>query len=464
MTFIGLLRQELSDSAVLTSPEYDFAPHFSDLIMTSPPGADPIGVAFPGSTEEVSKIFRLAQEHGVTIVPQGGLTGMAGGALPIGPSLLLSLKKMNAIEEIDPDSMTVTVQAGTILQNVHEACEAQGLMFPLDFGGRGSAQIGGVISTNAGGNRVLRYGMTRDLVLGLEVVLPDGSVLNMLHKMLKNNTGYDLRQLFIGAEGTLGIVTRATLKLVPLVQPALTALCALEDYDAALAFLRMAREDLGSDLTSFEAMWPNYFAVGTKGAGRPSPFAEEAGIYVLIETMNRSGNVEGGQALLEKACEEGLLLDAVAAASLRDVQKLWEIRESTDVMTRMYGEMAHFDASIPTGEIGKFLAEFEHRLLGKFPDAVYAVFGHIADGNLHMAVQIDDEVPELEVEDMTYELIGEWGGAVSGEHGIGIHKVPYLQYSRGKDELALMRTIKNAIDPNNILNPGKVVPEIQALD
>lgn len=402
--------------------------------------------------------MRVAHAARITVVPQGGLTGLSGGGVPTGPSLLLSMRRMNRIEEVDADALTATVQAGVVLQSVQEAVAAADLMFPLDFGGRGSAQIGGIISTNAGGNRVIRFGMARDLTLGMEVVLADGTVLSMLNKMIKNNSGYDLKHAFIGAEGTLGIITRAVLRLVPPVRPAVTALCGLGSFEHVLELLRLCRRRLGSELCAFEVMWPDFYRIATMDAGRQSPLSESAELYVLLEAMNHSGDPALCQAVLEEAADLGIIADAAIASSEREGRALWNIRESTDVLVREFRTMAAFDACIQTGRIGDFVTTLRKHLIARWPGIQMAVFGHIADGNLHISVRLDGAAgTEQEVEAMVYRMVGEWGGAVSGEHGIGSHKVPFLRHARSATEIETMRVLKGALDPRGTLNPGKVL-------
>ena len=355
--------------------------------MTSGPA--PAVVAYPVSTEEVSAVLRLCHARGQPVVPQGGLTGLSGGAVPGLPGMVaLSLERMRAIEEIDLNAAVMTVRAGAVLQTVQEAADEAGVLFPLDLGGRGSAQVGGLISTNAGGNRVLRYGMMRDLVLGLEAVLPDGRVVSSLNKMMKNNTGYDLKQLFIGSEGTLGVVTRANLKLFPKPATAATGLCGLASYDAALALLRRARAMLGGTLSAFEVMWSDFYEMGAREFGR-RPLDGPHTVYVLLDALGSDPEADDQrfEALITAAIEAGEVDDAVIAQSSQQTREMWRIREIPGEFPRLFAPHIPFDVSVPTGQIGVFAEELDRRLKAAFPTLGTVYFGHVADSNLHIGAQ-----------------------------------------------------------------------------
>lgn len=438
----------------------DLSHYLSDFYGPVDAGIAVIGVARPTTVVQVSDLLRLCNAGGIPVVPQGGMTGLVGGALPIGPCLLLSLERMRQVEEIDISSGTMTVEAGVALETVQTRAEEAGMYFPLDLGARGSAQIGGNISTNAGGNRVLRYGMMRELVLGLEVVLADGTVLTMLNKMLKNNTGFDLKQLFIGAEGTLGVITRAVLRLHPIPAATGTALCALKDYDAVLDLLHRARQHL--DLSAFEVMWPDFYHLGTVALDRASPIAGDHGIYVLLDAMGDDDEVVRDRIVdvISAALEEGEVEDAVIAQSGREAAALWQIRESTGELSRIFWPLAAFDISVPTSAIGAFVTELERELRLRWPELALMKFGHVADSDLHLGIRLDEACgTEKEVEELVYGLVGIWQGAISAEHGIGTHKRAYLHHSRSAAEVEAMRTLKRAFDPRAILNPGKILPE-----
>src|SRR5579875_3129165 len=338
----------------------------------------PVAVVLARSTEDVAATLRICNAHRHPVVPQGGLTGLAGGATPVHRAVVVALDGMRAIEEVDTAAATMTVQAGVPLQRVQEAAEQAGMLFPLDIGARGSCLIGGNISTNAGGNRVLRYGMARALVLGVEAVLADGTVLSSLNKMLKNNAGYDLKQLFIGSEGTLGIVTRLVLRLFPQPRSTCTALCALPDYDAVLRLLQEAKSELGPTLSAFEMMWPDYYNSVTDGMGQRPPLPHGAGGYVLLESMGTDQERDGAQfsALIERMLEQGVVLDAVIAQSIRESRDLWTLRDASGELDRVIGPHLPFDVSIPTGQIEAFAEDCIGRLKARWPELRAVYFGH----------------------------------------------------------------------------------------
>ena len=422
-------------------------------------GPAPAVVVYPVTTEEVSRVLKLCNDLRQPVVPQGGLTGLAGGAVPGREGMVaLSLDRMRAIEEVDLDAAVMTVQAGAVLQTVQDAADAAGMLFPLDLGGRGSAQIGGLIGTNAGGNRVLRYGMMRDLVLGVEAVTADGQIVSSLNKMLKNNTGYDLKQLFIGSEGTLGVITRANLKLFPKPADAATALCGVNSYEAAMALLRRARATLGGTLSAFEVMWSDFYEMGVREFGR-RPLAEPHALYVLLDALGADPDADDArfEALITAAIEAGEVEDAVIAQSTQQTRELWKIRETPAEFPRMFSPHIPFDVSVPTGQIGAFAAEIDRRLKAALPTLNTVYFGHVADSNLHVGVQAaHGEDPAL-VKQAVYEVVRAFKGSISAEHGIGMEKKKYLGHSRSPAELALMRALKQTLDPHGVLNPGKVL-------
>lgn len=429
--------------------------------MTSAPAGTPLAVVRPETTAEVSAILKACHAYRVPVVPQGGLTGLAGGAVPVQGCVALSLERMSRIEGIDPAAATLTAHAGTPLQTIQEAAHEAGFLFPLDLGARGSCRIGGNLSTNAGGNRVLRYGMARDLVLGLEVVLADGTVLTHMNKMLKNNTGYDLKQLFIGSEGTLGVITRVVLRLYPQPRSTCTALCAVEDYAAVLRLLNHVKSSLGSTLSAFEMMWPDFYECAVTGLphlGEPLPRGQ--GGYILVEAMgtDQTPDQERFETVLGEAIEMGCVRDAVIAQNETDARALWSVRDASGEFHRTFWPHVGFDVSIPTGQLGDFVAACKARLQAHWPRAETVFFGHVGDSNVHIAVRVGrDAQPEAAIEEVVYGLVGEWQGSISAEHGIGLLKRPYLKYSRQPAELALMWRIKQALDPLGILNPGKVL-------
>jgi FAD/FMN-containing dehydrogenase len=453
--------QEAVGADIVKAPEAgDLARHLKDFNVSAPPGLDIVGLAYPRTTEDVSAILRICHAASIIVTPQGGLTGMVGGGVPIKPSLILSLERMRAIEELDADAATMTAQAGVVLEAVQNVADEGGFFFPLDIGGRGSAQIGGLASTNAGGNRVLRFGMMRDLILGVEAVLADGTIVSSLNKMIKNNTGYDLKQLFIGSEGTLGVITRLVLRLSPKPLSICTALCALDDYKAVLALLRRAKQGFGGSLSAFETMWPTFYHLGTAALGRQAPLKPQYGVYVLLETMGADpvSDAERFEAVIASAIEDGLVRDAVITKSDKETRALWAIRDCPGEFTKIFWPQITFDVSAPTGEIADLKHDIETALTARWPGIELVFFGHVADANLHFSARLDqDPMPEHEIEDAVFRLVGEQGGAISAEHGIGLAKRSFLRYSRSPAEIELMRTLKRALDPKGILNPGKVI-------
>ena len=420
----------------------------------------PLAVVRPDSTEGVATAMRVCARHGVAVVPQGGLTGLCGGALPIAGAIALSLERLTGIEEIDPAASTITVRAGTPLEAVQQAASDAGFLMPLDLGARGSCAIGGNISTNAGGNRVLRYGMAREMVLGLEVVLPDGTIMTSLNKMLKNNAGYDLRQLFIGSEGTLGIVTRAVLRLFPQPASVSAALCGVASYAGVLALLDAARRELGAQLSAFEVMWPDYWRVVTGMNGVRNPLAGEHALTVLVETHGSDAAIDPGrfQDWLERQAEAGTVVDAAVAQSIADVQAFWRTRDAAGEFVQVLGVHESFDIGLPVGAIDDFTAACRDALQARLPGVIALFYGHVADGNLHIVSNLPGAAtqPKQAIQETVYGTVQQFGGTVSAEHGIGLSKKRWLPYTRNPVELDLMRTIKRALDPAGLLNPGKV--------
>jgi FAD/FMN-containing dehydrogenase len=444
---------------VISAPDPDADRYRRDFSVTAPAGVRILALARPRNSAEVAAVLRFCNERGVAVVPQGGMTGLVGGAVPISACVIISLERMRAILEIDRVAGTLTVEAGAPLQAVQEAADAADLMFPLDLGSRGSCQIGGNAATNAGGNRVLRYGMMRDLVLGIEVVLADGSVLSSLHKMLKNNSGYDLRQLFIGSEGTLGVITTLVLKLFPKPRSQSTALCMLRDYAAVLQLLGAARAGLAANLSAFEVMWPAFYDLGTTGLGRKPPLAASGGLCVLLEAQGVDAAQDSlrFEQLIAASMESAIVSDAVIAQSQREVREFWDIRDCPGEFPAVFWPQISFDVSVPTGDIGALVQELRDVLLERWPAIQLLFFGHAADGNLHLSARTaPDVLPEQEIEQLVYEVVGRRKGAISAEHGIGLQKRPYLYHSRSAAEIATMRRLKAALDPRGVLNPGKI--------
>lgn len=426
------------------------------------PPQRPLALVRPRSTQEVSAVLRLCTAHQVAVVPQGGLTGLAGAAVPSQGAIALSLERMNTIESTDTRAGLMQVQAGVTLQAVQEAAVAAGMVFGVDLGARGSCQIGGNVATNAGGNGVLQHGMMREQVLGLEAVLADGTVLPMLRPMIKNNTGYDLKQFFIGAEGTLGVVTRVLLRLRPAPQATATMLVAMPDFDAALAVLKRMQSRFGNSVAAYELMWDSFVQASLSWLKLSAPFAERHPLLALINVDGKNESQLQGdvQQVLEEAMEAGEVLDAIVAQSVAQAQTLWKLREAPAELNNNMHPAINFDVSLPQADIGRFAQACEVAFSARWPAKHALYFGHVGDGNLHVSVdgKTVGGTPEAieAVEAELYRLVGEFQGSVSAEHGIGLHKKPYLQASRTPQELAVMRSIKQALDPLGLMNPGKV--------
>ncbi|NAO98910.1 FAD-binding oxidoreductase [Vreelandella titanicae] len=425
-------------------------------------GLMPLALLLPRSTNEVSKALAVCHSHQWPVVPQGGLTGLAGGAVPSESAVVISLERMCGVEEVDSASATITLLAGTPLQAAQEAAQEAGFFFALDLGARGSCQVGGNIATNAGGNRVIRYGMARDLVLGLEVVLADGTVLPMLNKMVKNNAGPDLKGLFIGTEGTMGIITRAVLRLHAEVTGANTALIALPDFDAVVKLLRYAQKRLSGLVSAYEVMWADYYQSAITVDGIRAPLAADYPVYVLMDMQSAEPeeNTERFYTVLEHAMEEGWVLDAVIAQSHSDAEDFWALRDSIAEMLNSYAPTINFDVSFPISKIGECVERLRRVMVDEFPDIHAMYFGHVGDGNLHIVVgplPDDNQQTERALEDAFYDITRDLGGSVSAEHGIGTHKKPYLAHSRNRAEINLIKRMKQALDPQGILNPGKII-------
>lgn len=457
--FIDELRNTLDSGSVLTGADID-ARYYHD--MAGHPVPKPRAVVRPKTTADVSTLLRLCHAGHVPVTTQGGMTGLVRAALPNADEIVLSMERMNAIEEVDISGSVVIAQAGTPLQKLQERVEQDGLMFPLDLGSRGSCTIGGNISTNAGGNRVIRYGMMRDLVLGLEVVTADGTVLKGLRKYIKNNTGIELKHLFIGSEGILGVVTRAALRVFPAPAERQVALCALPSFGQVITFLKLARKSLGGELTAFEVMWNAYYrhtVERVKGVVGPLPTHHP--FYVLLEASGSDAEriQQGLENMLETAMGDNLILDATLSTSNASAAAIWRIRDSSVELGRTFPFAARmgFDVSLAIDRMEEYADTLDARVKAIDPQAFTIVMGHAGDGNLHPSVY-HEHTPDKhdEFEKLVYDLTGEFDGSISAEHGIGILKRPYLKMSRTAEEIETMRTLKRALDPNNILNPGRI--------
>ncbi|MBS0339909.1 MAG: FAD-binding oxidoreductase [Proteobacteria bacterium] len=451
------LKSALESSQIVCDPGLAAA-HAGD--WSEAPRKTPALVAYPRTPRQVAEVLRICSEYGQQVVVQGGLTGLAGGANPMASEIVVSLARLNAVEELDTVGGTVLAQAGVILEELAAQVEAAGWYFPLDLGARGSCQIGGNAATNAGGNRVIRFGTMRELVLGLEVALPDGRLLTMLNRVTKNTTGIDLKHLFIGAEGTLGVITRLVLKLSPLPTASTTALCALPSFDAATQLVRELRRALPS-LSAFELMWADYLETGAQVCGLRLPFDAAHPIYVLLETLGTDEEAEriALESRLGAALETGMVSDVIVAQSMDDARRLWAYRESIGELLGHLKPFAAFDVGIPMAAMDAFVESVGDELDRRFPNQRHLFFGHIGDGNLHV-LSGPHMAPESlhEVERVVYAATGRAGGSISAEHGIGVVKKEFLHWSRSDEELALMRSLKALLDPQGILNAERVLP------
>lgn len=430
-----------------------------------------LAVVKPGATDEVAKVVRACAAAGVSMVPQGGNTGLVVGSTPdgSGTQVVLSLQRMNAVRAIDAANLTVTVEAGCVLQSLQEAAEKAGFLFPLSLAAEGSCTIGGNLGTNAGGTQVVRYGNTRELCLGLEVVTAQGEVWNGLSGLRKDNTGYDLRDLFIGSEGTLGVITAATMKLYPLPAAQLTAWAAVPSLDAAVTLLGLAHQHLGAGLTGFEVM--GQFALALVARHFPQqriPLYTSAPYCVLLENSDHESETHARaqfERLLETALDNGCASDAVVAENLAQAHQLWHIRENIPMAQAEEGLNIKHDISIPVSRIPEFVRVTD-ALLAREIDGVRLVnFGHLGDGNLHYNVQAPEggdaraflREQEEHVNTLVFDSVQAFGGSISAEHGVGSLKVHELAQRKSPVALALMRAIKQALDPQNLMNPGRVL-------
>jgi FAD/FMN-containing dehydrogenase len=430
------------------------------------PGESPLILA-PGSTEELAQVMAAAYEHDIAIVPQGGHTGLVGGAAAKG-EVIVSTKRLRAVREVAPEGFTMTLEAGVTLAEAQDIAKKEDRLFPLSIGAEGTANIGGVLSTNAGGVHVLRYGNARDLVLGLEVVLPDGRIWNGLNALRKNNTGYDLKHLFMGGEGTLGIITAAVLKLYPRPKDHVTALLAVPSAKAAVSLLSMAQDRSGGQLGSFELMGgPMVDLVLESFPEMKRPIETEASYYVLAEFASgqRGALRDMAEGVLEQAFEEELVSDGVIAASEAQGAELWELRHrATEAMKKDPSPCVKCDVSVPISSIPDFLRDADEAVLAKEPGARIIAFGHMGDGNIHYDILGPTEGDHrawgdrmAAFERMVHDVTIYHGGSISAEHGIGQLKRDELAERKGEVEMDLMRTIKRSLDPKGLMNPGKLL-------
>jgi FAD/FMN-containing dehydrogenase len=470
MSIIEELKKVLGDQNVLTGTDKDR--YSSDWLGQY--SFEPLCVVRPASTQEVSKVVRLASTAQINIVPVGGNTGLNGGTHSDN-AISISMERMNNIHEIRVNSKIAIVDAGVILANLHNVVNENDLMFPLTFGARGSATIGGVLSTNAGGSNVLKYGNTRDLVLGVEIVLPNGEIMNLMSELHKDNSGYCLRDLVIGAEGTLGIITQAVLKLFPRPKAYATAMVAVNSLDSALALLNELQDGTGGAVAAYEYMPKRYIQghMELSSASR-TPFKEDYEHLVMVELettvelFSRCG--DDGQVLLsgelerilDKNLDKGFILDAHIAQNEEQRLIMWERREAAAEISLLKTPLINNDIAVPLDKISKFLTIMEKKLPELDPDADVLIVSHLGDGNVHYTVwpSRDDEQHKDKIMEAVENVVLSLGGSFSAEHGIGLSKLSSMERRKDRVALDVMRQIKHAIDPEGIMNPGKVLPKI----
>jgi FAD/FMN-containing dehydrogenase len=465
--FLRRCRAIVGADYVLTAPE-DCAPYLTDWRGRFTGRA--LSVLRPQDPQEVAQLVRACADARIALVPQGGKTGLVLGGVPdaSGQAVVLSLARLNRIRLIDTVNRTMTVDAGCILQNIQQAAEEQGCLFPLSLAAEGSCTIGGNLSTNAGGTAVLRYGNARELCLGLEVVTPKGDIWNGLRGLRKDNTGYDLRDLYIGAEGTLGVITGAVLKLFPLPKGTITALVALAGPRDALSLLTLMQDRCGASLTGFELMSDYCMRlVATHFPHLPEPFAMRHPHYVLLEVSSSESEEHAVGLLedaLEQAVERGLADDAVLATSSAQSRALWRLREHIPLAQAAAGKNIKHDISLPASRIADFIDSTDARLQEAFPACQVVCFGHLGDGNLHYNVAPPDGEPHEQflanqdaISRIVHDSVHAFQGSISAEHGIGALKRDDLAHYKSKVELDMMRAIKAALDPLGTMNPGKVL-------
>ncbi len=420
---------------------------------------DAKAIVYPASTDQLAAVLRLCNKSGQTVVPFGGLTGLVQGCQTSPEDIALSLEKMNQIEELDTTAHTMTVQAGVTMQQAQEAAESGELFFPVDIGARGNCMLGGNVATNAGGTKVIRYGMMRDSVLGLEAVLADGTIISSMNRYIKNNSGFDLKQLFIGTEGVLGIITRIVFRLVVKPRSHNVALLACTSFEDVVAILSISKESLGSTLCGFEVMWGSFYKKAVKPTGPlDSPLSTDYALYAIVESMgtNPEGDDREFESEMSEIFEGDLALDGVIAKSGKERDAIWAIRGQVEWLV---AEALNFDVSLRSADVGQYVSEVSDRIEEAVPNALVAAFGHLGDNNIHISVLADGcrTTHSHVIEKHVYDSLIPFDGAISAEHGIGLEKKPYLSISRTAEEIELMKSLKKMMDPKNILNPGKVI-------
>lgn len=449
------LKVALGGDVVISGEEMDRATSY-----WNPSPAKALALLRPKTTAEVSTALRLCYANNQPVVTQGGMTNCVASAEAGADEVILSLERMNTIESINVAGGTATVGAGVLLQTLQQACLEKHMLFPLDLGARGSCTIGGNAATNAGGINVLRYGMIRNLVLGMEVVLADGTVLSSMNQMLKNNAGYDLKQLFIGSEGTLGVITNLVVKLSPKPLTCHSALVALEHFDSVIALLQKARSHLADTLSAFEVMWGDHFKAVTGETGHRAPLGREHQFYILLEAEGSDPEGDEGRfsRVLESCYELGLIVDAVIPKSESERRALWDIRENFESILEPK-PIFLYDISLPILKMNEYVNSVKTSLKQTWPSCECYVLGHIADGNLHFFIRPNAPDKDLHetCDEIVYGVLKNYNGSVSAEHGIGTEKINWLPHSRSQEELAIMKVLKRSLDSKNLLNRGRVL-------
>ncbi len=459
-SIITQLQQALNTTKILTGEA--LKERYTHIWRMDEP-LNALAVILPKTTEEVAAALKICHANNQPVVVHGGLTNLVGSTeMTDGQEVVISMEKMNSILEVDDQSRTMTVQAGVILENVQNAATEKNLLFPLNYGAKGSAQIGGAISTNAGGLRVFRYGMTRNLVLGIEAVLADGTIISSLKKIIKDNSGYDIKQLFIGSEGTLGVVTKAVLKLVEAPKSRNSAWIGLMDYSKVVQLLKFMDSGLAGTLSSFELFWKaTFIGMTTPPSPLKATLPYDYPYYVLLESLGGDQAQDQIQleTLLAEALEKEIIADAAIAYTVSDLEWFWKIREDMSIIIGQCQNGQNYDVSLPIPAIGKYVAETVEKLW-KIPvvNRVYPL-GHVADGNIHFSIGKSEQSEALikQINDTIYAPLTDLGGSVSAEHGIGLDKKAYLSLCRTPAEIQLMKTLKMAMDPKGIMNRGKVL-------
>ena len=458
---VDILKKIVGEDSVLSDGKEKS--RFDHIWKTDIP-TNAIAVVFPKDTGELSSIMKVCFENNQKVLVQGGLTNLVGSTKTFKDEIIISLDRMNKIEEIDEKSRTITLQSGVIVEDAINAVNEKDLLLPLNFGAKGSAQIGGVVSTNAGGLRVLKYGMTRGLVLGLEAVLSNGEVISSMKKVIKDNSGYDVKQLFIGSEGTLGIVTKVIFKLEERPESRCSSIVAINNYDNVVNLLKFIEKGLSGTLTGFELMWNETYKTMLDSSENYSPLLPNTyTFYVFIESLgsNLNSDFDKLSELISEAAEKNLIEDALIAKNEREQKIIWDMREDVSVLAKKSKFDQHFDISLPIPLIEEEV-QIATKKLKKLPFVEHVfTFGHVADGNIHFIIgKNNNSVENTErINEIIYRNLKKNGGSVSAEHGIGLDKKKYLYTSRSTEEIKLMKTLKQILDPKNILNPGRVIPD-----